>query len=113
MLPLEDATLYHCTGRVNHADVWTRTVLHNVYWDAASNTRMRENAQTSADKFSVRIFTQASPIVAINDVLARGACGAGTPQAVRESGATCFTIHSVQDNRRGGANMMHWQLGGA
>lgn len=111
-MDLEPVTLYHLAGREGRANVWTRTVMEDTFWDSKAAITVNASEQRGASVFSVRVFLDAPLLAACNDVLARGLRMEDTPQAAREAGATCFTVYSVKDNRRGSPRMRHWRLEG-
>lgn len=106
-------TLYHkIYDPATRLDVWAATWYFGVSWHGGQAVAVEKDGLTTADKYTVRIYTDDPIAAAPGDIVCRGIFDEADPKAARRAAAESFVVTAVRDNRRGSPVLHHWRLEG-
>lgn len=114
MVKNADITIYRRTfDKATRIDVWNHEQYESVSFHGHQAAAVGNNGLSTADVYTVRIYTDDDIGVNVGDIVVKGLIDVNiTGASELTSKYGCFVVTSVSDNRRGSANMHHWRLEG-
>ena len=111
-----DLTLYK-KSVVSGAEVWTRSVIEDVFWQEGKGVRVGKGGTLEADRVTVYIpLARGDSEISSGDVLVKGAVtdeitGSFTMTSLKKKYPDSATVREVYTYDYGSTRMRHWKVG--